>query len=82
MNAFALTIHKVQGLSISQVTIALNQSIFSEGQAYVAMSRCRELSRMFITDLDFNAIKVDKEAIQEYNRLREKARFFEAVQSS
>jgi hypothetical protein len=33
-NAFALTIHKVQGLSMSTITVSLDANMFSEGQAY------------------------------------------------
>ena len=73
INAFALTIHKVQGLSLPSVTIALNSNIFSDGQAYVALSRGRRLDELFLTHLDFDAIKADPEAIAEYQRLEAKA---------
>ena len=70
INAFGLTIHKVQGLSLPSVTLALNKSIFSDGQAYVGLSRATTSERLFLTQLDFDAIKADPEAIAEYNRLR------------
>jgi ATP-dependent DNA helicase PIF1 len=38
-NAFALTIHKTQGVTIPHSTLSLDESIFACGQAYVAMSR-------------------------------------------
>ncbi|KAN0074393.1 hypothetical protein V8E54_008330 [Elaphomyces granulatus] len=38
INAFGLTIHKVQGLSLPSFTLALNKSIFSDGQAYVVFT--------------------------------------------
>ncbi|CAG8768811.1 11268_t:CDS:2, partial [Ambispora leptoticha] len=38
-NAFALTAHKVQGLTLPHITTSIDDSIFTEGQAYVAMSR-------------------------------------------
>ena len=70
LNAFALTIHKVQGLSLPSVTLALNKSIFSDGQAYVGLSRATTSEKLFLTQLDFDAIKADPEAIAEYERLR------------
>ncbi|KAN0083540.1 hypothetical protein V8E54_002628 [Elaphomyces granulatus] len=70
INAFGLTIHKVQGLSLPSVTLALNKSIFSDGQAYVGLSRATTSERLFLTQLDFDAIKADPETIAEYNRLR------------
>ena len=74
INAFALTIHKVQGLSLLSITIALNCNIFSDGQAYVALSRGKDLENVFLTHLDFEAIKADPEAIAEYQRLEAKAK--------
>ena len=66
----SLTIHKVQGLSLPSVTLALNKSIFSDGQAYVGLSRATTSERLYLTRLDFDAIKADPEAIAEYNMLR------------
>src|SRR6266481_433846 len=39
LNAFSLTIHKVQRLSLPSVTLALNKNFFSEGQTYVGLIR-------------------------------------------
>src|SRR6266540_4314698 len=37
-NAFALTVHKTQGLTLLEVSLSLDNQIFSAGQAYVALS--------------------------------------------
>ncbi len=41
--AWALTVHKSQGLTFNRVNIELGQGAFSAGQTYVALSRCRSL---------------------------------------
>lgn len=41
--AWALTVHKSQGLTFNNVVIDMGNGAFSSGQTYVALSRCRSL---------------------------------------
>lgn len=44
--AWALTIHKSQGLTFSRAIIDMGTGAFTSGQTYVALSRCRSLEGM------------------------------------
>ena len=68
-NAFALTVHKTQGLTFAVITVALDEQIFAKGQAYVALSRAPSWSSLSITALSRDAFKVDRGMIAEHNRL-------------
>jgi tetratricopeptide (TPR) repeat protein len=61
--AWALTIHKSQGLTFSNVTIDMEGGAFSAGQTYVALSRCRSIEGLkFISPLRRYDVIVSKGA--------------------
>jgi hypothetical protein len=43
MLAWAVTIHKAQGLTLNRVLVDLDRGAFAEGHVYVALSRCRTI---------------------------------------
>ncbi|GBC12415.2 PIF1-like helicase domain-containing protein [Rhizophagus irregularis DAOM 181602=DAOM 197198] len=71
-NAFALTVHKTQGLTLPHVTVSLDEQMFAHGQSYVAISRATSWENLEIQSFDPNAIKVDDAMLSELNRLQEK----------
>ena len=71
-NAFALTVHKTQGLTLPHATVSLDEQMFAKGQAYVAMSRATSWQNIEIRSFNPDAIKVDNEMLAELDRLQQK----------
>ena len=63
-NAFALTVHKTQGLTLPHVTLSVDENMFAEGQAYVAMSRATSLEKLRIVSFDCSRLKVPRKSIK------------------
>ncbi|XP_046142820.1 ATP-dependent DNA helicase pif1-like [Osmia bicornis bicornis] len=68
--SYVITIHKWQRLSVKTVVVDIGNSIFSCGQAYVALSRVTTLNGLHIINFDSCMVKANTLVIQEYNRLR------------
>eukprot|EP01126_Amoeba_proteus_P036333 TRINITY_DN3699_c0_g2_i6.p1 TRINITY_DN3699_c0_g2~~TRINITY_DN3699_c0_g2_i6.p1 ORF type:complete len:617 (-),score=113.20 TRINITY_DN3699_c0_g2_i6:373-2223(-) len=67
--AYALTIHKCQGLTLSCAAIDLSAS-FTEGQAYVALSRVKSLSGLkLLSGISESNVRVNSEALRFYQQL-------------
>jgi len=68
--SYGITIHKSQGLSLQSVVMDIGNSIFNCGQTYVALSRVTSLQGLHLINFDPSSVTADREAINEYNRLR------------
>jgi ATP-dependent DNA helicase PIF1 len=68
IHAWSITVHKAQGMSIDAILCDLGR-LFEQGQGYVALSRAKSLSGLFIKSFDFNKITVSPEAVEFYNSL-------------
>ncbi len=70
MPAWAITVHKSQGQTFDNVILDLKKC-FAEGQAYVALSRCRSLEGIQLSSkIDKRIIKVNKEVDEFLNEMR------------
>ncbi len=47
--AYAITVHRAQGMTIAKAILDLRGGCFAAGQAYVALSRCRSLNDLYLT---------------------------------
>ena len=68
--AYAVTIHKCQGLSLDCAIVDLSDKVFSAGMAYVAISRVRMLAGLHLIAFEPNSIMVSTSCLKEVNRLR------------
>jgi ATP-dependent DNA helicase PIF1 len=65
--AYALSIHKSQGMTIDALEIDLGKTVFEKGQAYTAISRAKSIQNVKIVNLDKDSFKIDKKVKQFYN---------------
>ena len=69
---YAVTIHKAQGASISNVIIKLGKKEFCTGMTYTALSRCRKISNLALDPFpDFIRIRELQRAKAFQKRLEE-----------
>ena len=68
--AWAITIHKSQGMSLDAVEVDLSRA-FEPGMGYVALSRVRTLEGLSILGMNENALRVHPEVLEYDHHLRE-----------
>lgn len=67
--AWALTIHKIQGATLSTAEMDLGNSVFEFGQTYVALSRVKNLKGLYISALNTSKIKANPIVKEFYKNL-------------
>ena len=70
--AWAITVHKSQGMSLDEARIDLSRA-FEYGQGYVALSRVRTLSGLFLLGLNERALQVHPDILMKDKEFREQS---------
>lgn len=71
--AWAITVHKSQGMTLDAARIDLRKA-FVEGMGYVALSRVKNLSNLYLTGINQMALRASEEARQIDVTLQERGR--------
>lgn len=66
--AYAITVHKSQGVTLDAAEIDLGSDIFEYGQAYTALSRVRSLDAVRIVGVEKGSFRNHPEVVEFYNR--------------
>jgi ATP-dependent DNA helicase PIF1 len=67
--AWAMTIHKIQGATLSLAEMNLGQSIFEFGQTYVALSRIQSLDGLYLSEFNPSRIKAHPKVNEFYKTI-------------
>lgn len=67
--AWALTIHKIQGATLTMAEMDIGQSIFEYGQTYVALSRIKSLDGLYLSDFQSERIAANPKVVAFYNTI-------------
>ena len=70
--AWAVTIHKCQGLTVPEIVIDMTpaKGKFKPGEAYVPFSRVRTIDKLHIINYTWNQIHVSEHVVEDMKRLR------------
>jgi ATP-dependent DNA helicase PIF1 len=68
--AYAITIHRAQGQTLSQGTILLDSTVWEDGQAYVALSRLQSLDNLSLLQYNPKVFKVSAKVKEFYCKFK------------
>lgn len=67
--AWALTIHKIQGATMSMAEIDIGQAVFEYGQTYVALSRIQTLDGLYLSAFHAHRIRANPKVTEFYKNI-------------
>ena len=69
--AYAITIHKAQGATLDCALIDIGTNTFECGQAYVALSRVKNLESLYVWDVEPTAFRVHPKVLAFYDTIQQ-----------
>jgi ATP-dependent DNA helicase PIF1 len=72
IHAWAITIHKSQGMTLDYVITDIGDNIFEYGQIYVVLSRVKSLDGLFLKNINFDKIKTHPKILKYYSKFDNK----------
>jgi ATP-dependent DNA helicase PIF1 len=69
--AYALSIHKSQGMTLDAIEVDIGPKIFASGQAYTALSRAQNLESVKIKSIAQKSFFVDPEVLKFYKKIEQ-----------
>ena len=67
--AWALTIHKIQGATLSMAEMDIGKSVFEYGQTYVALSRVQSLEGLYLSAFEPHRVRANPKVIEFYKKI-------------
>ena len=67
--AYALSIHKSQGMTLDSIEIDIGKNIFASGQAYTALSRAKKLENIKIIDICKESFILNQKVLNFYSKI-------------
>jgi len=68
--SWAITIHKAQGMSLELVKTDIGSTIFEYGQAYVVLSRIKNINGLSLININYDKIRAHPKIIDFYDKLK------------
>lgn len=68
--SWAITIHKAQGMSLELVKTDIGSTIFEYGQAYVVLSRIKNINGLSLININYDKIRAHPKILDFYNKLK------------
>jgi len=69
--AYALSIHKSQGMTLDAIEIDIGSKIFASGQAYTALSRAQNLDSVKVKSISKKSFIIHSDVLEFYQKIEE-----------